>query len=479
MVGDGARDRGFPGGVSLVDVDGDGDLDLMATAGYSPIANPTPPHYTYRANTLYLNDGVGNFTHAADAEFSVADNPFSGSTWADMDGDGDQDAFIATQHGRPDIFLRNLGDGRFAREALGEATTTNGSNFTASWADIDSDGDLDLMSGGPTLELSAPLLVYRNDGGTFVRVTETPLDNGRSNPGAILWADFDNDGDVDLFAANSDVVRASNYTPVGEFETPQLYRNEGSWHFTRTQGQAFSEAVSGTSAAAGDIDNDGDLDLYIGQQRGIDAIFLNDGHGQFARDQRFAGHDHPEWATGASFVDFDYDGDLDLLSVRYDDALRVYVNDGAGEFAPLSDPALLDRVTFYSGTASGDIDNDGDLDLVSGNWGTTADGDFITIVRNESALCGAPLRIELRDANGAVDPPGARVTLITHYAGGERRQLREANAQSGFRSQSASHFLFGVPRGDRVVRAEIRWPNGATQSVTRFTRNGLTTIRQP
>lgn len=468
IVGDGARDRGFPGGVSLTDVDNDGDLDLMATGGYSPIANPQPPRYTYRANTLYLNDGAGNFTHSPYPEFLVADNPNSGSTWADIDNDGDLDAFIATQHGRPDVFLRNQGVGRFVREELGDATSTRGSNFTASWVDIDNDGDLDLTSGGPTLEMAAPLLIYRNDSGAFTRVTGIAAENGASNPGAILWADFDNDGDSDLFAPNSDIVRRSNITPTGEFETPQLYRNDGAWSFTRTEGQAFSEGLTGTSAAAGDIDNDGDLDLYIGQFIGIDAVFLNNGAAAFSRDARFAGHSHEQWATAAAFADVDLDGDLDLISVRYGDGVRLYTNDGAGAFTLVEDPALVGRTAFYSGAATGDIDNDGDWDIVSGNWGDTTDGDYITVLRNESARCGQSLNIQLRSAAGAPDPIGARVTLITRGSNGERRQLREAMGANSLRSQSASHFLFGVPHGERVVAAEIRWPDGRTERVTRL-----------
>ena len=123
-------------------------------------------------------------------------------------------------------------------------------------------------------------------------------------------------------------------------------------------------------------------------------------------------------------------------------------------------PALRERVSTHSGSASGDIDGDGDLDLVLGNWGETEEGEYITAWRNDSGAGGRPLRIELRDAYGAPDPIGARVTLITRDADGERRQLREAMGQSTMRSQSGSAFLFGVPNGERVVRAEIRWPDG-------------------
>lgn len=479
IIGDGARDKGFPGGVSLVDVDDDGDLDLFATGGYAPTVKPV----VYRANTLYLNDGAGSFSHSADPEFSVADNPFSGSTWGDVDHDGDPDAFIGVQHKRPDIFLRNLGGGRFSREALGEATTAPGSNFAASWVDIDKDGDLDLMSGGPTLERAGPLLIYRNDGGAFARVTGVPIENGISNAGAVLWADYDNDGDQDLFVANTDIMRYSKLPPA-DFEAPQFYRNDGGWNFTRTK-QPFNDRMyASPSAAAGDIDNDGDLDLYIGHvgyghpDDSRDHVFLNDGAGAFAVDPRFESHLHATETTAAAFADFDGDGDLDLVATVYGEGVRLFANDGSGAFSLVEDAALLDRRASYWGAAAGDLDGDGDFDLVLGNWGETEQGEYITVLRNESKTCGAALRIVLKDRFGARDPIGARVTLLTKNRGLERRQVREAMGQSTFRSQSSDAFLFSVPHGERALGAEILWPDGKAERLTRLRFDRPNVVRE-
>lgn len=470
--GDDARDRGFPGGVSLVDVDLDGDLDLFTTGGYAPVRPP----YVFRRNTLYLNDGTGTFRHSGDPVLEAAEHPYSGSSWADVDGDGDPDAFIGTQHRRPDLFLRNLGGGRFAAEALGDATTERASNFATAWADMDGDGDYDLMSGGPTLELAGPLLVFRNDAGRFTRVTDSPVLNGRSNAGAILWADFDNDGDPDFLAANSDIMRVNDLEPA-EHEGSQLYRNDGAWRFVRTEDQPFSaRAFSATSAAVGDVDGDGDLDIYIGHsgyghpEDGRDALFLNDGTGRFVKDDRFTGHLHGKETTSVNLSDLDLDGDLDLVTTVYDEGVRVWVNDGSGVFAPAPGAPLIDRVAHHWGSASGDIDGDGDPDLVVGNWGETEAGDFATLAVNRSEGCGRSVHVRLRARTGALDPIGARVTLVTRGPDGERRQLRESTSQSTFRSQSADPFLFGVPDGHRVVRAEVRWPDGARRVVTRFER---------
>ena len=463
IIGDGNLDRGFPGGVSLVDVDGDGDLDLMATRGYSPIARPL---LRYDRSMLYRNDGAGNFTHDTASALANADNPASGSTWGDVDGDGDLDAFVNTQHGRPDVFFRNLGRGQFAREELGDATATRGSNFTSSWVDIDSDGDLDLFVGGPTLEPGQPNLVYRNDDGRFVRVTDVPIAGTASNAGAVLWADLDSDGDQDLFIAYSDVMRRSNMEPAPD-EWPNVYRNDGGWRFTKREGHEFSDSShSSVAAALGDIDGDADLDLYLGHSNGRDAIFLNDGTGRFVLDSRFQGLDYAAEATSAAFADFDLDGDLDLVSTAYAQGIGLWRNDGTGAFVQVTDTALTGRVAHYWSSATGDIDGDGDIDHVIGNWGETEDGDYITILRNESPPCGLPVRVVLRDRTGTPDPIGARAILVSAGSAGERQQLREAMGQTTFRGQSGSTFWFGVPESERVVRLTIRWPDGSTQEIT-------------
>lgn len=471
-VGDGALDRGFPGGIALVDADGDGDLDVMATRGYDTTQKKVP--LKYDRSMLYLNDGRGLFSHALESPLSNADNPASGSTWGDVDNDGDLDVLVGVQHARPDVFFRNIGAGRFEKQELGEATASKVSNFSNSWADVDGDGDLDLYAGGPTLEPGVAVPVFRNDGGVFVEVKDLVISNGKSNPGAALWADVDNDGDQDLLVTNSDIQRKSNMAPA-DFEAPQLYGNEGGWRFTRTMVQGFDAiGFGGNTAALGDIDNDGDLDLYLGGYARGDFLFRNDGAGRFTHDAAFVAPEHKELAAGGVFADFDLDGDLDLLFENYGTGISLRRNDGTGRFAPVDDPSLAARIASYSGTATGDLDNDGDIDVVIGNWGDTSEGEFATVLTNKSTRCGRPVRIELRNRHGAADPIGARVTLVTD----KRRQLREAMGQTGFRAQSGSTFVYGVPAGERIAAAEIRWPDGSTQRATNVAFGRLNVFHQ-
>jgi hypothetical protein len=486
-IGDGALDRGFIGGVSFADVDGDGDLDLYAARGY--YTNQTSLPLQLDRSMLYINDGRGGFSREESSALSNNSEPASGSTWGDVDQDGDLDVFVATELGRPDAFYRNLGGGRFAREQLGDATTTRGGNFTATWVDIDGDGDLDLVSGGPTLEPVGPNLVYRNDNGAFVRVADTPVANGASNPGAVLWADLDGDGDQDFFVANSDISRMSQY-PAAEYESSQLFLNDGAWHFTRTTGQAFERPeFPALGAALGDIDNDGDLDLFLqaqpggdlpgGRRRMADHMFRNDGAGHFALDATLAGSEHDDVAGGAAFADFDLDGDLDLVVAAFDTGVILYANDGHGVFAPVDDPILSQLVSTHAAITTGDIDGDGDIDVAIGNWGERPEGDYVRILRNETPACGHPVRVRLHDRAGAPDPIGARVTLVTHGPHGERRQMRESAGQTTFRGQSGDQLYFGVPMDERVIALEIRWPGGRTQIIREVHFDSVNDFREP
>lgn len=460
-----ASDRGYPGGISLVDADGDGDVDAYATQGY----DTTLQKLSARSSALYLNDGKGRFARASDSDLTTTAAPASGSTWADVDGDGDLDAFVSTQLGRPDLFYRNQGQARFVREELGDATATKGSNFTSTFVDLDGDGDLDLFVGGPALELPTTTLVYRNESGKFVRVNGTVLDNGISNPGAVLAADFDNDGDQDALVTNSDIARKNNLPPA-TFESTQLYRNDGQWAFSRAVDAGFDRTAFPTiTAATGDIDNDGDLDLFLplfedSADIKRDRVFLNDGRGRFSEATNSLLPEHTQSVTGSAFADFNMDGNLDLITSRSGGALAVYAGDGRGGFAPIANSLLSGRIGSHWSIATGDLNGDGRPDAIVGAWGEKPPGEFGTLVMNAGTPCGAWTEIVLRDALGAPNPPGARVTLVTRRGdGGERRQLREASAQTGFRSMSANAFLFGVPTGETVVGVEVRWPGGRTE----------------
>jgi hypothetical protein len=478
----GEADRGWPGGVSVADINGDGALDVFITGGYDYVDER---HITRTHSMLYLNDGHGHFRRVEDSPISNDTGYPSGSTWADVDHDGALDAFVSTELGTLDVFYHNDGRGQMRRQDLGDATTTRGANYSASWADIDGDGDLDLVVDGPALEPPGKNLVYRNDNGHFVRVTGVAIENGMSNPSASEWADFDNDGRPDLFVANNSLWRIQNFPPgPGEFETPRLYVNRGNWTFERAANEAFDNGdYPGATAAIGDVDNDGDLDVFLGvyayNSRKRDRLFLNDGHGQFSEATDFVVPEHDQPSSSAALADFNGDGNLDLIYAVWNGGITLMAGDGHGHFTPVNDPVLSGRVSTFSSLAVGDFDGDGLPDVIIGNWTDGHEGRYALMLHNVSERCGDWVDLDIRDQYGAPNPPGSRVTLVTRGTHGEeRRQLREANTQSGFRSQSASFFLFGVPRGERIVRAEVRWPDGRTRTLRGLRSNRRTETRE-
>ncbi len=470
---DGTVERGWPGGISLVDADGDGDVDVFATQGYDTSLG----RLAANVSRLYLNDGRGRFSAAPVSGINMVARPASGSSWADVDGDGDLDAFVPTQLRRADLYYRNLGEGRFVADDLGSATATKGSNFSSTWADLDGDGDMDLLVGGPALEPAEPMLVFRNDEGRFVEVKDHPLNNGASNGGSVVAADFDNDGDSDVLVANSDLSRRSGLPPAA-VEHPLLYRNDGGWTFVATQGQGFASAAAfpALSTASGDVDNDGDLDLVLGMVGDSktdlrDRLLLNDGRGGFVATPADFG-EHRGMQAALALADFNGDGHLDLLAAAYDEPIDIHVGDGRGGFPT---KLRIDRRHSHSSAAVADLDGDGRLDIVIGSWAEGTGGQPISLLMNRTPRCGSWIEIELRGTNGGLNPPGSRVTLVTQ---GGTRQLREASAQTGFRSLGANFFLFAVPPGERLAKAIVRWPDGQVREIAAPPVNRRLTVRR-
>ncbi|MFN8176951.1 MAG: FG-GAP-like repeat-containing protein [bacterium] len=265
-------------GASFADTDEDGDLDVVASSA------------TGSPNFLFRNDGDGTFTNAAGATFTTPGHNGRTIAWADVDGDGDLDVFLADANQQSRL-LRNDGFNTFVDVT---PALMNVDTQTAAWCDYDGDGDPDLYLG-----FSGGRLV-RNDGNfSFVDVT-TP--SGVGSTGFMIttsWGDFDNDGNMDLYVATSG-------------SSVHLFRNNGNGTFSDVTPASMTGSQSRASATWGDFDNDGDLDLFQGSYfDDNNHLFRNDGNASFV-DIVTA-----PMATlscdGAPAADYDRDGDLDLF----------------------------------------------------------------------------------------------------------------------------------------------------------------------
>jgi hypothetical protein len=476
------------GGVVLFDYDGDGDPDvLFVDAGSLPGYQGEAPR-----TRLFRNDGGGHFVDVTERSGIKVSGYGMGGAAADVDGDGNLDLFL-TAFGRNQLFHNN-GDGTFA-----DVTAKAGVggeprwNTSAAFADVDRDGHLDLyvasyidfslehnrFCGDPSKGIQGYCTpqayegtrhtFYRNRGdGTFEDATQKAgLGEGKGAGLGVVWGDVDNDGWPDLYVAND---QSPNF----------LYRNRGNGTFediSLPSGTAYGpkglpEGSMGVDF--GDYDNDGLLDLGVANfELETNALYHNNGAGLFADNRYLAGIAEPSLlflGFGLAFADFDQDGDLDLILANgnvqdhperfggvntYGQPNHLYENLGGGRFRRVAESGL-DTVRSHRGMAVGDLDGDGDLDVV-----VVALNDRAEVYENLGAggVGGTSLGVDLAGAKSNRFGIGARIEV---EAGG-KRQIREAKTGASYLSQNAITVHFGLGKAAKADRLTVRWPSGKVQ----------------
>jgi enediyne biosynthesis protein E4 len=447
-------DPGFLGvGQAWADVDGDGRLDLYTTQDGDP-------------NSLWMQTEPGLFVDAEAAELALDGVDSAGATFADFDNDGDPDLFVANV-GANNLF-RN--DGGAWVDVADEALAGMDETYLGLWADYDRDGHTDLYVVNhcthPCEWYDVGLdRLWRNVGdGTFEDVSDVLPELSRSGVGLTgSWFDMDDDGDQDLYVIND---RGGGETPEGgPLKHNALFRNDGpgcgSACFTDISiGSGTDLGFEGMGVATGDIDGDGDLDVYVSD--GSDSTLLeNLGAGLFVDSTLALGAEQGKFSWGAVFFDYDNDGWLDLAVAvgivdddRDNDDLLLR-NDG-GVFVDVSDGSGLDSGGISLGLAAADYDGDGRVDLA-----TSDRFEGFGVARNMSDA-GGWLSVRL-EGSGPVarDAIGARATLLRSDG---LELVREVQSGGSFGSGSDLALHFGL--GDAAaVSLTIRWPEGTLQVI--------------
>lgn len=315
--------------VSLDDLDGDGDLDAF-------VVNDSG-----QANRIWQNDGSGTFS---DSGHTLGSSNSWGVALGDVDGDGDTDAFTAN-NSQANKLWRNDAVHRNAPFADSGQTLASANSKGVRVGDLDGDGDLDAF----VANANAGNEVWDNDGtGGF---TTTAQSMGTASSQNVGLADVDGDGDLDAFIANYGQANTVWINQGGaQAGTPGTFADSSQTLSTRN---SFTVAL-------GDVDGDGDLDAFVGNN-GVNKVWLNNGSGTFsATGQNISS----ERTHGVSLGDVDNDGDLDAFTVNYDAADRVWLNDSSGSFSGNGQSL---GSGYGQGAVLGDVDNDGDLDAYVAN----------------------------------------------------------------------------------------------------------------
>lgn len=452
------------GGAVAEDFDGDGWIDLYVLQGGDS------------ANLLYINQRDGTFTDEAQARGVDLVGAQMGVAAADFDSDGDVDIFISAAVA-PHILLINDGTGSFQTDT--QVFSLPATRATSpSWGDIDNDGLLDLALGawisGRGNNTENYIQIYRNEGGGQLEPYLSLPNNWDYIP---RFLDYDNDRYQDLLV-------------VADFGQARWFRNSTDGLFLP---DGSSDIENGMGGAVGDIDSDGDLDIFMtairyfnpgtGEWVGTgNRLLLNDGAGGFDDITETAGLRDGAWGWGSEFSDFDNDGDLDLyhvngwsldapvgtLNLNDGNPARLFENNGDNTFSEVAALAGdADDIGQGRTVVVFDYDNDGDQDIFIGNNSVpSGSGTNLshaparpTLLRNDSANTNAYLSVSLSGLERPHHSQGIGARVYARVDGFE--QMRELHASSGFNGHGTGRIAhFGLGDTGEVDELRAVWTNG-------------------
>ncbi len=459
--------------VAWGDYNGDGWDDLYITRGVESTGATA-------TNLFFLNQS-GTLTSEAMNGLTTLDD-FSGSaTWGDYNNDGYLDLYVAVvapMSGLNNNLFMNDGAGAFVDKTgsadVGDiANDAEDSGYTG-WGDYNNDGWLDMFVDNGKVFLQYPLKevnsFYENNEGVFTKKDASEIgdivstdDAYKTYRSGFTWCDYNNDGFLDIFNGS------------GYGSNNRMWKNDHGNGFVNTFD--FSQDLSSTRGiSAGDFDNDGDFDFYltsiIDGDRGVN--FLYENRSTPTLDSLYSWPAEKGaivtnifWSNSSIWMDFDNDGDLDLLVSNWGepdsgDVSHYYENSGYPDFNFTTQASAIDTMNPYNGTQKGagrgiaacDVDHDGDMDLAAARTGVP-----LLYINQTSGNNWVQVHLT---GNGTTNTTaiGARVRVVADISaqGGMTSQLREISGQSGAGSQNSLTAHFGLGDATLIDTLEITWP---------------------
>jgi enediyne biosynthesis protein E4 len=467
-------------GVAFVDVDGDDYDDLFLANGQW--TNVPPTHFP---SALYLNRRDGTFvdaTKSSGIETILAGRDLFSVAAADYDADGDIDFYLTSNP--KDVLLKNDGTGRFTDVSsdtlafLPESSPTyarTGRGKIAAWGDLDQDGWLDIAvatSMIPGFTLNGYVLRNKGDG-TFEGATASSgyAAAPTGSPCALIWTDYDNDGDQDIQIWNDQGVATENRV---------LLQNDGASHFTNvTVAANLANYVADPMGIAGaDIDRNGYLDYYVSNIGG-NPLYLANGDGTFKDIMTEAGV-AGSFGWGLGFEDLNADTWPDIFVAQEDDKYDLtFTHQGVvpPKFTPAwwrAAPLLYTGWAHNVSVAFSDYDKNGTIDIVR----ATTDGSRITLFRNDTSL-GSQSFLEVRigrtPRTGEKGGVSARVVVKT----GDVVQFSDIEGSAGKSSSSAVSARFGLGQWTGADWVAAIWPDGRELSALNVPGNRTVVLSAP
>jgi tetratricopeptide (TPR) repeat protein len=419
-----AAGRPAPGGVALVDLDSDGDLDL-AVAGAGGLR-------------LFRND-TGRFVDAREMlPAAAAARPATAVAAGDFNNDGRPDLAVLRPAGLALLEGTQTGALQDVTVAAGLAAV-GGPAATAAWVDSDHDGDLDLMIAGPSAAASSTHLFRNNGNGRFTDVTTAARVGTPRAVSALVPTDYDDRRDIDLLA-------------VAQRSTSLLFRNLRDGTFRDVAAETGLRVSGAAMAAAGDVNKDGYPDFFFARPSGAGLLALSDGRGRFTmRDAPPAAAN----ARAALWIDYDDDGLLDLIALTAGGPrlLRGTGREWTDVTARAFPASMVSALTGADALAAGDLDGDGHTDLVA--HGTAG----VTVWRSDGSR-SRTLRVTLTARASNRTAAGAKIDMRA----GSLRSRIETYAAAPAPGPSDIRFGVGERAGADVIR--VLWPSGILQAET-------------